>query len=46
MGRLTLTFALALGCAASYGPAPLDPERPIAELSDDDRSRTGSGEFA
>ncbi len=36
MARWTLTFALALGCAASYGPAPLEPERPIAELSEDE----------
>lgn len=36
MGRLTLTIALALGCAASYGPAPLEPERPIAELTEDE----------
>ncbi|MCB9603141.1 MAG: hypothetical protein H6722_22910 [Sandaracinus sp.] len=26
----------ALGCAASYGPAPLEPERPIAVLSEDE----------
>lgn len=36
MGRWNLTFALVLGCAASYGPAPLEPERPIAELSEDE----------
>lgn len=32
--RLSLVFVL--GCAASYGPAPLEPERPIAELSEDE----------
>jgi hypothetical protein len=31
-----LVCLVMLSCAASYGPVPLEPERPIAELSEDE----------
>lgn len=34
--RLLVWGALFFGCAASYSPVPLEPERPIAELSEDE----------
>lgn len=34
--RISWLLTFILGCAASYGPAPLEPERPIAELSEDE----------
>lgn len=36
MGRLALMFVFTLEVAASYSPAPLEPDRRIAELSEDE----------